>query len=68
MKVIDNMKNIPIQEFQHSLESRLIEVMKTQMKAIQLVLIQNLIQIQLTEVDDGVAKSETGQVADTNSK
>jgi hypothetical protein len=41
MKVIHNMKNIPIQEFQHYLESILIEVMK--MKRLQIQFVSNVI-------------------------
>jgi hypothetical protein len=45
MKVIYNMKNNLIQEFQHSLESKLIEVMIYKMLPIQFVSNVNLIQI-----------------------
>jgi hypothetical protein len=44
------MKNNPIQEFQHSLESRLIEVMIHQMPPIQFVFSVNLIQMTLMKV------------------
>jgi uncharacterized protein YaaN involved in tellurite resistance len=54
MKVIYNMKNIPNQEFQHSLESRLTEVMKMKMLQIQFVSNVNLIPIQLMKVSDNV--------------
>jgi hypothetical protein len=50
MKVRNNVKNILIQEFQHSLGSKLTEVMKMQMLPIQFVRSVNLIQIQSIEV------------------
>jgi hypothetical protein len=46
------MKNILIQEFQHSLESKLIEVMNMKMLSIQFVSIVNLLQIQSIEVTE----------------
>jgi hypothetical protein len=45
MKVIHTLKNSSIQEFQHSLESKCIEVMNDKMLPIQFVLSVNLIQI-----------------------
>jgi hypothetical protein len=47
-EVIYNVKNSLIQEFQHCLKSKLIEVMKMKMLSIQFVSIANLIQIQST--------------------
>jgi hypothetical protein len=49
MKVIDKMKNIPNKEFQHWMESKLIEVMKMKMLLIQFVSIVNWIQIKSSE-------------------
>jgi hypothetical protein len=50
MKVIDKMKNMAIQEFEHSLESIWIQVMKMKMHTIQLVSTVNLIQMKLMKV------------------
>jgi hypothetical protein len=50
MKVIHNMKNTPIQEFEHSLESILTQVMNMKMHSIQFVLIVNLIQMKWMKV------------------
>jgi hypothetical protein len=50
MKVIYNMKNILIQQFQHSVESKLIQVMIHKMLLIQFVSIVNLIQSWLMKV------------------
>jgi hypothetical protein len=50
MKVIYNLKNSMIQEFQHSLESRLIQVMNGKMSTIQFVSNVNLIQMWLMKV------------------
>jgi hypothetical protein len=50
MKVIDNDKNMMIQEFQHFLEFQLIEVMKLKMHLIQFESIVNLTQIKFTKV------------------
>jgi retron-type reverse transcriptase len=50
MKVIDILRNILIQEFQHSLESRLIHVMSHKMLPIQFVLNVNLIQMKVMKV------------------
>jgi hypothetical protein len=50
MKVIDILKNIGNQEFQHSVESKLIEVMIYEMLPIQFVVSVNLIQIGLMKV------------------
>jgi hypothetical protein len=52
MKVIHKMKNILIQEFQHYLESKLIEVAIDKMPPIQFVSNVNLIQIQSIQVVD----------------
>jgi hypothetical protein len=52
MKAIYILKNILIQEFQHSLESRLIEAMIHKMLPIQFVSRVNLIQIWLIKVID----------------
>jgi hypothetical protein len=45
MKVIRKMQNILVQEFHHSLEPQLIEVMKMKMLPIQFVSSMNLIQM-----------------------
>jgi hypothetical protein len=50
MKVIHNLKNKMIQEFQHSVESKLIEVMKMKMLPIQFVSSVDLIQMWLMKV------------------
>jgi hypothetical protein len=50
MKVICNLKNIPNIEFQHGMESRLIQVIKTKMHMIQFVSIVNWIQMKLMKV------------------
>jgi hypothetical protein len=50
MKVIYNSKNMMNKEFQHSLESELIEVMNMKMQTIQFVLIVNLIQLKWVKV------------------
>jgi hypothetical protein len=68
MKVIHNVKNILIQEFQHSLESRLIEVMIYKMRQIQFVLSMNLIQTQSTQAPNLLSYCQTGQLADTSSE
>jgi hypothetical protein len=52
MKVIDNMKNMMIQEFQHSVEFQSIEVVKTEMPLIRFDSIVNLIQMKLMKVID----------------
>jgi hypothetical protein len=57
-----------IQEFQHSLESKWIQVMKMKMIPIQFVSNEDLIQIQSTEVTDVLFQCQTGQLDDTNSK
>jgi hypothetical protein len=54
MKVIDNLQNIPNKEFQHSMESELIEVMNLQMQMIQFVPIVNLIQMKVMKVIDNM--------------
>jgi hypothetical protein len=55
MKVSHNMKNIPIREFQHSLESKLIEGITMKMLPIQFVSNVNLIQIKWIEVANGLS-------------
>jgi hypothetical protein len=50
MKVSYKAKNISIQEFQHSLESKLIEVMIHKMPPVQFVSNANLIQMKLMKV------------------
>jgi hypothetical protein len=50
MKVSNNVKNILIQEFQHFLESKSIEVMNMKMLPIQFVSSVNLIQMRLMKV------------------
>jgi hypothetical protein len=52
MKVIYNIKNMMNKEFQHCVESKLIEVMKMKMPMIQFVSIVNLIQMKLMKVID----------------
>jgi hypothetical protein len=47
MTVIHNLKNIMNQEFQHWMESQLIEVMKMKMQMKQFVSIVNLIQMKI---------------------
>jgi hypothetical protein len=54
MKMIHNWKNILIQEFQHSLESKLIEVMIMKMLLIQFVLIVKVIQMKVMKAIDNV--------------
>jgi hypothetical protein len=68
MKVIDNLKNILIQEFEHYLESRLIEVMNMKISPSQFVLRVNLIQIQSTQVAQVFSQSQTCQLADASSE
>jgi hypothetical protein len=50
MKVIYNNKNMMNKEFQHCVESKLIEVMMMKMQMIQFVSIVNLIQMKLMKV------------------
>jgi hypothetical protein len=50
MKVIDNVKNMMNKEFQHWMESKLIEVIKMRTLLIQLVSIVNQVQMKLTKV------------------
>jgi hypothetical protein len=45
--VIDTLKNMTIQEFQHRTESQLIEVMKMKMQKVQFVSIMNLVRMKL---------------------
>jgi arginine utilization protein RocB len=52
------MKNILIQEFQHSLELRLIEVMKIEMLQIQFVSNMNLIQRKSIEVGNDLSEKQ----------
>jgi CRISPR/Cas system CSM-associated protein Csm2 small subunit len=52
IKVIDTSKNSPNNEFQHCMESKLIEVMNDKMQMIQFVSIVNLIQMKLMKVID----------------
>jgi hypothetical protein len=54
MKVIYTMKNILIQEFQHCLESKQIEVMKMKRLLIQFALIVKVIQMKLMKVTDNM--------------
>jgi hypothetical protein len=68
MKVIYNLKNMKNKEFQHSLESKLIEVMKMKMQMIQLVSNVNLIQTQSTQAPHLFSKSQIVQLADTTSE
>jgi hypothetical protein len=68
MKMMYNIRNKPIQEFQHSLESKLIEVVKKKIFPIQLVSNVNLIQIQSIQVVHLVFQSHVGQVADASSE
>jgi hypothetical protein len=53
MRVVYNRGNIPNQELEHCLESRLIEEMNMRMHMIQFVTIVKVIQIKWTEVDFG---------------
>jgi hypothetical protein len=50
MKVIYNMRNMMIQEFQHFVELKLMEVMNIKMLLIQFESIVNLIQMKLMKV------------------
>jgi hypothetical protein len=59
MKVIYKMKNSLIQEFQHFLESKLIEVMKMKMQTIQFESIVNLIQRRWNEIADALREIES---------
>jgi hypothetical protein len=68
MKVIYNLKNILIQELQHCLESKLIEVMKMKMLLIQFLSSVTLIQIQLIQVAYVSCESQTEQLADASSE
>jgi hypothetical protein len=52
MKVIYNMRNMIIREFQHYTEFQLIQVMKHKMQMIQFESIVNLIQLKLMKVFD----------------
>jgi hypothetical protein len=50
MKMIDTLKNTPIQELQHCSESKLIQVMKMKMPVIQFVFIVKVIQTKLMKM------------------
>jgi hypothetical protein len=52
MKVIHISQNMMNKEFQHFVESQLIEMMKMKMQMIQFVSILNLIQMKLMKVID----------------
>jgi hypothetical protein len=67
MKVIYTMKNSVIQEFQHLLESKLIDLMHNEMFSIQFVSTAKLIQIESIEVDQ-VPHIHLGQGANPNSE
>jgi hypothetical protein len=56
------------QEFQHSVESRLIEVTIYQIHTIQFVSIVNLVQTQLIQAADVLSTSYIRQVADASSE
>jgi CRP-like cAMP-binding protein len=68
MKVIYILKNSLIQEFQHSLESKLIEVMSHKMSQIQFASKVNWIQTQSTQVAHVLSSCSTGQLADASSE
>jgi hypothetical protein len=61
MKVIDKMKNILIQEFQHCLESSLIEVMSYKMLLVQFVSTVNLIRKQRFPIANTLSDKQSPQ-------
>jgi hypothetical protein len=57
MKVIHNLNNILILEFQHGLESTVIEVMNMEMRLIQVVLIVKMVQMKSMKVSHKMKNS-----------